>query len=827
MKNRFFLSFSLILVMVVNGFAQLSDGGTPFAFLRNGLPGAPTMQMEPFDVQAMLKEDESLNQKEGPFRFGKNFETAITLSNSGQWTELEEGRLWQLALYSPGAYSINLTFADFFIPKGGRFFIYSADKSVVLGAFTALNNNSERVFGTDLVKGDKIILEYFEPKAVKNHGSLVISLVTHAYRDVFNWDSRNFGSSGTCNINAACPDGDDWRDQIRSVVMLVSGGNGFCSGALINNTAMDGKPYLLTANHCGSTGFGSWVFRFNWQSANCPNPSSSPTSQSLTGAQLRARNSGSDFLLLELNNQVPANYNAYFSGWYNENIAPTSSVGIHHPSGDIKKISISNFAATSQNWGSAQTWRVPRWSKGTTEGGSSGSPLYNSNGLIVGQLYGGSAACGNNLEDYYGKLSTSWSGTSSTTRLSDWLDPSNTGVTSLQGYDPNVSNFADDAGVVSVSITPLSNPTNIKFCRDSINPVVTIRNYGTNNLTSVKINYQLNAGIMNTITWSGNLAPGAIEQVILNPILISSGNNTLSVSTANPNGLSTDPNPLNDSKSISFVNEFPANVLAITPPFIEGFEATTFPPSGWTRENPDNSTTWQRTGSVGGFTSQGASAFINNFSYSAIGERDNLLTPYFNMSTAISPVRLEFDVAYARYDATLHDSLIVSVSSDCGGVWSRVYAKGSWGLSTVGNTNRTTAFTPTPEEWRKEVLDLDAFIGQPHIRIRFENRTGNGNRLYLDNVSLFDKTVGVEEHALRSSFKAYPNPANDFITVELPVSSSRVSVLDMLGKEVFVQSIAAGQEMLKINLENLKNGIYIIEVNTQGHNLRQKFFKIK
>ncbi|MBE5316080.1 MAG: proprotein convertase P-domain-containing protein [Xanthomonadales bacterium] len=75
------------------------------------------------------------------------------------------------------------------------------------------------------------------------------------------------------------------------------------------------------------------------------------------------------------------------------------------------------------------------WDQGTTEGGSSGSGLWDQNKRLVGQLHGGSAACGNDLSDYYGRLSVSWNGGgSAATRLRDWLDPSGSGQTAIGGY---------------------------------------------------------------------------------------------------------------------------------------------------------------------------------------------------------------------------------------------------------------------------------------------------------------------------------------------------------------------------------------------------------
>jgi hypothetical protein len=298
--------------------------------------------------------------------------------------------------------------------------------------------------------------------------------------------AKAFGSSGNCNMNVACPDGAPYQNHIRATVMLVSGSNGFCTGSMINNTMNDGTPYVLTANHCYSNP-ANWIFRFNWQSATCNNPNSSPSFVSLSGATLRARRTPSDFCLVEItgglqNGTVPASYNTYFPGWDNSDTPPTSAVCVHHPSGDIKKISFDDNALSSANgMGSSEAnsqWRLVWDRSTTTEPGSSGSPLFDQNGRIVGQLWGGGASCSNlSSPDYYGKVSYSWepAGSNSTNQLKYWLDPTGTGVTNINGFDP-INNctatfatniieedcYGDDDASVTVTFTA-GNSTNATY----------------------------------------------------------------------------------------------------------------------------------------------------------------------------------------------------------------------------------------------------------------------------------------------------------------------------------------------------------------------------
>ncbi|MFN5440871.1 MAG: trypsin-like serine peptidase [Flavobacteriia bacterium] len=355
------------------------------------------------DITALQAEDASTDdQGTAPWRFGYNNYTNLNTTNAGSWFDLPNGaRLWLLRVKCEQALTVNLTFENTNIPEGNQLFVYNPSKDFILGAFTQ-EHIYDGQLGTELIPGQEAVVEYYvAPQNMAGH--IQVGTVTHGYRTANEFIQKAFGSSGSCNMNANCPDGLPWTQQRNSAVMLVSGSSGFCSGALINNTQNDGKPYVLTANHCYSNP-ATWVFRFNWQATDCANPATSPTFQSLSGAVLRARRTPSDFCLVEItgglvNGTVPLDYNPYFSGWDNSGTIPTTTVCIHHPSGDIKKISFDDAAPSiSQAMGSSEansTWTV-EWDRNTTtEGGSSGSPLFDQNHRIIGQLWGGGASCQN------------------------------------------------------------------------------------------------------------------------------------------------------------------------------------------------------------------------------------------------------------------------------------------------------------------------------------------------------------------------------------------------------------------------------------------------
>jgi hypothetical protein len=281
---------------------------------------------------------------------------------------------------------------------------------------------------------------------------------------------KDFGDAGSCNVNVNCPEGANWQDQKRAVarILLRLGGSAYlCSGALVNNARSDCKPYFLTAAHCGSDAsaadFSQWIFYFNYEAPSCANTANEPVSNTITGCVQRARSNdngsadGSDFQLLQFTSSIPASYNVFYAGWNANDVASPSGVTIHHPAGDIKKISTYTAPLTNDNfnttgppythWKAVWVQTQTNWS--VTEGGSSGSPLFNSSGQIVGQLSGGPSSCtasAANKNDEYGKMSYNWAsnGTDALHQLKQWLDPDNTGILQLAGTN---SPCGDTTGV--------------------------------------------------------------------------------------------------------------------------------------------------------------------------------------------------------------------------------------------------------------------------------------------------------------------------------------------------------------------------------------------
>lgn len=560
MKNRIIAILSLLSFFNINAQIQ-GDGGRITSELNDvHLLEFQKVEFLKPDIKKLRAED-AINDVKGitPWRFGFNYDTDLSLENSGTWVMLPNGsKIWFLEIDCKEAQTINLTFENTNIPQGNELYVYNPDKTFILGKFTQ-KHLYEGQLGTELVPGNSVVIEYYvAPENSTNKGSLTIKTVTYGYRLIDEFQQKVFGGAGACEMNVNCSDGLPFSDQKRSVVMLVSGSNGFCTGALVNNTAYDGKPYVLTANHCYSNP-ASWVFRFNWESPDCSNPPASPSFSSLSGAVLRARRTPSDFCLVEItgglfSGTVPASHNAYFAGWDRTGDNPTKSFGIHHPKGDIKKISFdddmstpaqSSFGGTASE--SEGLWQV-NWDRNTaTEGGSSGSPLFNQDKRIIGQLWGGQSSCIYPTKpDYYGRVSKSWNPTSSTDaeQLEHWLDPSSTGALVIDGYEPG-SNVLVDGSLISLKDVYGT------ICGNTITPQFKLTNLGQTTMTSATITYGIDGLENQTYSWTGNLPFLQSEAIVLPSTSSVEGSHTFSASITAVNG-GTDEVAGNNSVASTF-----------------------------------------------------------------------------------------------------------------------------------------------------------------------------------------------------------------------------------------------------------------------------------
>ncbi|MDG1735169.1 MAG: GEVED domain-containing protein [Crocinitomicaceae bacterium] len=489
--------FTLILCAVVS-LNILAQEKVLISQAFENLKTISTLTLNAPNLEQIHQEDDAREKNGELYRIGATIATNINPNSSGTWTSYNDGsRTWNLRVKSTGAEALSFLFSDFQLFGETSLTVRNIDGVLVHKLMTSKDNLAHRMQNAALCFGDDLILTIHEPANTQS-SEIEIDRVVYNYRATGNPNTQKINESQSCEVNVNCsPVGDSWQDEKDGVarIYIVEGGSaGWCTGSLVNNTAQNCKPYFLTALHCGvstsASNMNQWRFYFRYESPNCNNPSSAGTLDDhyitgcvrLSDSDDGGGNSGSDFLLLQLGNTnnestvinalKSSNFSAYWNGWKAASSASQGGAGIHHPAGDIKKISTFNGNTQSTSWGSASGshWQMS-WSSnsnghGVTEGGSSGSPLFNNSGLIIGTLTGGSSFCTNQTSpDLYGKMSYHWTsnGSANNEKLKPWLDPTNSNLTTLNGSSDPCSAPSAPSTDFSASATSVSPGTTVNF----------------------------------------------------------------------------------------------------------------------------------------------------------------------------------------------------------------------------------------------------------------------------------------------------------------------------------------------------------------------------
>lgn len=454
--------------------AQLQFPGKPLG-INNQIKAAEVMYVlppaDPVEIEAELELNRVTNSK--PLRFAIERPMDLSPESHGSWSQKGDVRIWHVHVVSPGAYSLGLVFGKFELEPGVRLFVYNPGQQEVKGAFTSGNNKASGVLPVGHIPGDELLIEMQVPDGLISYGKLELESLSHAFlRTGFKSSAADcpageFGCSQPCEIDVNCVEGDSWW-QVKPSVVRVFTTRFYCSGVLVNNTSYDGTPYVITAEHCLNQQYYAdrSVFQFNYESADCFGENG-PLDMSISGAQVRTYGDSVDFSLVELTNPPPLSFGAHYAGWSRSDFQTTGTATIHHPFGDVKKISIDDdMPSIPQSPGDVpysgledyhynSFWWVKWWDTGSTEGGSSGGPLFDQARRVIGTLSGGNAACGDsigydsdtdrviyspapNFDDYFTRFGMAWDYEEAKgNALKPWLDPQNEDPQSLDGYNPS------------------------------------------------------------------------------------------------------------------------------------------------------------------------------------------------------------------------------------------------------------------------------------------------------------------------------------------------------------------------------------------------------
>ncbi|MCX6257301.1 MAG: PKD domain-containing protein [Bacteroidia bacterium] len=893
--------------------SQISQGGLPLSYYYI-LPGKGEIVSVPPLSSAQIQSDIESTEKDGSFyKYGRIIPVDFSAETAGKWEETPDGsRVWRLTLQSVGALALTVHFSDFHLPSTGKLFLYNQDKKQVIGAFTQFNNSLSGIFTTELIEGEMVTIEYNEDEGTNDDVNLHITGLGYAFRSVYFKDVNDFGGSGSCEVNVNCsPEGTNWQDQKRGVVRVgvVEGSSqGWCSGSLINNTNEDCTPYILTADHCGGTAspsdFAQWTFYFDYESPSCSNPANegSLATHTITGCSLCAHggtggSTGSDFLLLLLSSSVPDNFNPYYNGWSRDTIPSVNGVGIHHPAGDIKKISVYSAALISSDWNGSGlpshwkvTWVATTNGHGVTEGGSSGSPLFNPVGQIVGQLTGGSSYCSSPQEpDFYGKFYYSWitNGTSSGAQLKPWLDPGNTNTMTLQGKNSCASgglyaNFTYSPTIIvagnSVNFTDASTggPTSWNWTFNGGIPATSSQHNPTGILYSTPGTYTATLVISNGLANANRvkditvIAPGPpVADFTVNNQSVVTGHsvNVYDLTTGGPTqwtwtfvggtpGSSNLQNPsnitynypgtYNVSLSVSnpYGNNYKIKVGYITvtnqPPVVNYCDTLTnmlpmdslmiLPVAPW--------------GYIPGHNAYYANEYADRYINTLYDTISGLIVPVNLSSSTLSSAMVEFKVWGGDTVPTgVLGSKSVPILNLIPNFQNIVMFDQPVAIS--GNFFVGYKITYYPGDnyqgANNFAVNMAKNRGKGQFATLFLKISGQWNK--LSNLALFDSTcsslsikpitcyyAGIHETNENNKIIIYPNPAGDVIHVNFGRSladRSLVEVFDMIGNLLPANVQKEAENQVQLDLSSEVSGIYFIKVHVNNFVITKKVIIVK
>lgn len=368
--------------------------------------------------------------------------------------------------------------------------------------------------------------------------------------------------------------------------------------------------------------------------------------------------------------------------------------------------------------------------------------------------------------------------------------------------------YALDAALVSV-VYPQST-----ICQNTVSPVILVQNSGSQTITSLLVNMVVDQSSFHQQQWTGSLASGASIYIPLNAVTLADGPHDLNIYVSNPNN-GVDELADNDSKDVAVTVANQTGLFALTLPIQEGFENPGYPPTLWDVSSIGGASGSWVLSTEGGFGSSANGTKVDFFTGNTNGQKQSLITPYFEVPFG-NTAALSFSYAYARKDSLTNDTLNVYFSLDCGDTWTKFWSKGGIRLQTAPAQN--VAFVPSASEWvRAAGINLRQVQGQNRVRLMFEAVSSGGNNIYLDDINLDYWTVGIEENSFDSrDLKVYPNPSNGLVTIifkGVTVGSATISIFDLQGKLVLIQSATELDKGQVIDVADLNKGMYLIKVS--------------
>ena len=529
----------MLLLLILAGFSvnaqvftRKIDPNDPATSKVARLPSGniPSTEFGSINLSTLQAEDAQRQEEGKPLRVAVKQNANLNLLQVGRAVESDGQRVTFYELRAPGAMGIGADFDQIQLAEGTQLFLYDAARTTLVGPITNTENTDGNHYLSDRVPGDRLIVEIRE--GLKAPASTVnLSGIINEYTP-YGPISATFRPTATCHNDLSCAPSYQYEADGVAMILMFDGVSSFflCSGSMLNDTRQSFRSYFLTAFHCmdfnsdltinanESASTASWSFYFKYQSPTCSPTQDDNIYVTINGATFRSASPNSDMTLLELNRQLPQNQEITYNGWDRRTTNYTGGLfGIHHPNGSVKKISfMTNTIYSGWNGTFPDSYYRMGHISGTLEGGSSGSPLFNSDRRIIGQLIGGSGSCPvSTRTSLYGRFDLSWFGNgTNNTRLSNWLDVAGTGATVTNAATPRLEGPASFTGSATYTMNANNALTiwTVLGGEGVVSPTAGSGNRALltalSNSSSLTVVFSVNAGQSYPITYSQVISAG-------------------------------------------------------------------------------------------------------------------------------------------------------------------------------------------------------------------------------------------------------------------------------------------------------------------------------
>lgn len=366
------------------------------------------------------------------------------------------------------------------------------------------------------------------------------------------------------------------------------------------------------------------------------------------------------------------------------------------------------------------------------------------------------------------------------------------------------------------------------FCSSNLQTTCLIRNNGDSVIRSMSIT--VSAGNTSTVQpWTGTLLPNQHAIVPISVTVPAGGQYTFSASITAVNGTASDADVANNKleQGIDVATTTAKTIVTQT------FDDVS---NEWYINHSGSMFEWYIDDQVKKSGKNSIGSFNTALLFYSRGAVESFSSPFINIA-GLAQKELNFDLAFTYYKYTppyiasetnFADTLEVLISTDCGATYASIYKKGGQQLATTAEpivnalNIQAAIFTPTANQWRTETINLSPFATAEKAIFKFNCISGMGGSLNMDNFSFGGSYVGVQETAVNNKhFTMYPNPANESVTIDIPVNASGdMMIMDITGKVVLQQPVTGIEQ--QVALTNIPEGMYLVQLTLGGQSIIQK-----